>query len=287
MRLRAFSDRPAKLYLEAQGEGSVTASAIQTTADYEVVNPDLHLATLDAPEARLTVELNVEPGEGYAPAGQGDGLPIGVIPVDAIFSPVRRVNFHVTHTRVGQMTNYDKITLEVWTDGTMSGVDAVSKSADILVDELRMFAQLGKPLPPVVERGLGVGTALPPDKYNTPIEDLNLSVRAYNCLKRSGLMTVGQVLERSEDELLSLRNFGRKSYDELRDNLIELNLLQPGDEEASPGGAPIGRAAPPPADGGAARDSEDLSPLGAALIEALREAGEDPSELVQRTDKDE
>jgi DNA-directed RNA polymerase subunit alpha len=287
LRLRAFSDRPAKLYLEAQGEGSVTASAIQTTADYEVVNPDLHLATLDAPEARLTVELNVEPGEGYAPAGQGDGLPIGVIPVDAIFSPVRRVNFHVTHTRVGQMTNYDKLTLEVWTDGTMSGVDAVSKSADILVDELRMFAQLGKPLPPVVERGLGVGTALPPDKYNTPIEDLNLSVRAYNCLKRSGLMTVGQVLERSEDELLSLRNFGRKSYDELRDKLIELNLLQPGDEEASPGGAPIGRAAPPPADGGAARDSEDLSPLGAALIEALREAGEDPSELVQRTDKDE
>ena len=219
----------------------VTANAIQVTADYEIVNPELHLATLDSPDARLTVELNVEPGNGYAPAGQGDGLPIGVIPVDAIFSPVRRVNFHVTHTRVGQMTNYDKLTLEVWTDGTMSGVDAVSKSAEILVDELRMFAQLGKPLPPVVERGLGVGTSLPPDKYNTPIEDLNLSVRAYNCLKRSGLMTVGQVLEKSEDELLSLRNFGRKSYDELRDKLIEMNLLSPsedGGEERS--GTPIG-----------------------------------------------
>ncbi|MGH7621796.1 MAG: DNA-directed RNA polymerase subunit alpha, partial [Gemmatimonadaceae bacterium] len=238
LRLRSFSDRPAKLYLEAQGEGPVTANAIQVTADYEIVNPDLHLATLDSPDARLTVELNVEPGEGYAPAGQGDGLPIGVIPVDAIFSPVRRVNFHVTHTRVGQMTNYDKLTLEVWTDGTMSGVDAVSKTADILVDELRMFAQLGKPLPPVVERGLGVGTSLPPDKYNTPIEDLSLSVRAYNCLKRSGLMTVGQVLEKSEDELLSLRNFGRKSYDELRDKLIELNLLSPdsGDENDGQGG---------------------------------------------------
>lgn len=287
LRLRALSDRPAKLYLEAQGEGPVTASAIQTTADYEIVNPDLHLATLDAAEGRLTVELNVEPGEGYAPAGQTDGLPIGVIPVDAIFSPVRRVNFHVAHTRVGQMTNYDKLTLEVWTDGTTSGVDAISKSADILVDELRMFAQLGKPLPPVVERGLGVGTSLPPDKYNIPIEDLNLSVRAYNCLKRSGLMTVGQVLEKSEDELLSLRNFGRKSYDELRDKLIEMNLLAPSADglDEGMGGIPLGRSTPgvaPERD----RDTEDLSPLGAALIEALREAGEDPSELVRRQERE-
>ena len=288
LRLRSLSDRPAKLYLEAQGEGPVTASAIQTTADYEIINPDLHLATLDAPEGRLTVELNVEPGEGYAPAGQSDGLPIGVIPVDAIFSPVRRVNFHVTHTRVGQMTNYDKLTLEVWTDGTTSGVDAISKSADILVDELRMFALLGKPAPPVVERGLGIGTSLSPDKYNIPIEDLNLSVRAYNCLKRSGLMTVGQVLEKSEDELLSLRNFGRKSYDELREKLVEMNLLSPqpeGHEEGMMGNVPIGRATPAGV-GEGERDAEDLSPLGAALIEALREAGEDPSELVRRQDRE-
>jgi len=283
LRLRALAERPAKLYLEASGEGPVTAERIQTTADYEIVNPDLHLATLDSPSARLTVELNVEPGQGYAPAGQTDGLPIGVIPVDAIFSPVRRVNFHVTHTRVGQMTNYDKLTLEVWTDGSMSGVDAVSKSADILVDELRMFAQLGKPLPPTVERGLGVGSSLPPDKYNMPIEDLNLSVRAYNCLKRSGLMTVGAVLEKSEDELLSLRNFGRKSYDELRDKLIELNLLSPSDgSEDGSGGLPIGRAPSGPR----GDDGEDLSPLGAALIEALREAGEDPSELIRRKERE-
>lgn len=288
LRLRALSDRPAKLYLEAQGEGPVRADAIQVTADYEIVNPSLHLATLDAADGRLTVELNVETGQGYAAAGQGDGLPIGVIPVDAIFTPVRRVNFHVTPTRVGQMTNYDKLTVEVWTDGTTSGVDAVSKSADILIDELRMFAQLGKPLPPVVERGLGIGTMLAPDKYNTPIEDLNLSVRAYNCLKRSGLMTVGQVLEKSEDELLSLRNFGRKSYDELRDKLIELGLLAPSEgDEAGTGsdGLPIGSRPKPPGDG--EQDSEDLSPLGAALIEALREAGEDPSELVKRRGEDE
>jgi DNA-directed RNA polymerase subunit alpha len=281
IRLRALADRPAKLYLEAQGEGPVTATAIQMTADYEIVNPELHLATLDAAEARLTVELNVESGQGYAPAGQTDGLPIGVIPVDAIFSPVRRVNFHVAHTRVGQMTNYDKLTLEVWTDGTMSGVDAISKSAEILEDELRMFSQLGKPLPPTVDRGLGVGTSLPPDKYNMPIEELNLSVRAYNCLKRSGLMTVGTVLEKSEDELLSLRNFGRKSYDELKDKLIEMGLLQPSDElDQDDGGMAVSRppVGPAPEEGG----GEDLSPLGAALIEALREAGEDPSELMRR-----
>ncbi len=289
IRLRALADRPAKLYLEASGEGPVTAASIQTTADYEIVNPEVQLATLDSAEARLTVELNVETGQGYAPAGMSDGLPIGVIPVDAIFSPVRRVNFHVAHTRVGQMTNYDRLLLEVWTDGTMAGIDAISKSAEILEDELRLFALLGKPLPPTVERGLGVGTSLPPDKYNMPIEELNLSVRAYNCLKRSGLMTVGTVLEKSEDELLSLRNFGRKSYDELRDKLAELGLLPPREDDGYPreyddddddGGA-IG-AGPDGNSGG----GEDLSPLGAALIEALREAGEDPSDLIRRKESE-
>jgi DNA-directed RNA polymerase subunit alpha len=286
LRLRTLSDRPAKLYLEVQGDGPIDATRIQAAADYEIVNPDLYLATLDSADARLTVEMNVETGTGYAPAGQSDGLPIGVIPVDAIFSPVRRVNFHVAHTRVGQMTNYDRLTLEVWTDGTMSGVDAVSKSADTLVDELRMFAQLGKPLPPTVERGLAAGTSLPPDKYNMPIEDLNLSVRAYNCLKRSGLMTVGQVLEKSEDELLSLRNFGRKSYDELRDKLAELGLLPPQEHddmrEDGTGALPLGR----PLGAMESDEGEDLSPLGAALIEALREAGEDPTDLLRRKERE-
>src|SRR4029079_13092564 len=134
----------------------------------------------------------------------------------------------------------------------------------------------------MVGRGLGSGAALAPDRYNTPIEDLNLSVRAYNCLKRSGLMTVGSVLEKSEDELLSLRNFGRKSYDELRDKLIELGLLQPSDDDGVEGMGvlPIGRA--PSGSSINGDDGEDLSPLGAALIEALREAGEDPSELMKR-----
>jgi len=228
LRLRALSDRPGKLFLEITGrEGGVTAADIQAPPDYEIVNTALHLATLDSTDAELRVEFNVEQGRGYVPAGQTDGLPIGVIPVDAIFTPVHKVNYKVEHTRVGQASNFDRLVLEVWTDGTVSAVEAISQSADILLGQLALFSQLGKPSPPLVERGLGAGTILTPGRYNTPIEDLQLSVRAYNCLKRSGLMMVGQVLEKSEDELLSLRNFGRKSYDELRDRLIELGFLSP------------------------------------------------------------
>ncbi len=269
LRLRALSDRPAKMYLEARGGGEVRAGDIQVAADYEIVNPDLYLATLDSDDAHLTVEFTVERGRGYLPAGQSDGLPIGVIPVDAIFTPVQKVNYRVERTRVGQVTDLDKLILEVWTDGTLTGIDAISQAADILRDELMILAQLGKPEPPVVEHGVGRGLTLPLDKYNTPIEDLNLSVRAYNCLKRSGLMTVGQVIEKSEDELLALRNFGQKSYDELKTRLIELGYLGPEAEE-------------PEGDLGAEEETdESLSPLGAALIQALKEAGEDPSELME------
>ena len=273
LRLRALSDRPGKLYLEANGPGDVRARDIQVAADYEIVNPDLYLAALDSNKAHLTVEFTVERGRGFLPADQSDGLPIGVIPVDAIFTPVRKVSYHVEHTRVGQMTNFDKLVLDVWTDGTISGVDAVSQSADILRDELGIFSQLGKPEPAVVEHGVGRGVALAPDRYNTPIEDLNLSVRAYNCLKRSGLMTVGQVLEKSEDELLTLRNFGQKSYDELKARLIEMGYLAPRSEEEAAG------------EEHAIEVDEDVSPLGAALIQALQEAGEDPSELIAKEDE--
>ena len=273
IRLRAFSDRPGKLYLEANGPGPITAAAIQSTADYEVVNPDLYLATLDSDQTRLVAELNVERGTGYVPAGAANGLPIGTIPVDAIFTPVRKANFRVQHTRVGQMTNFDRLVLEVWTDGTLPGTEAISEAADILMDYLGLFSALVKPVAPMVERGLGSWANLAPDRYNTPIEDLNLSVRAYNCLKRSGLMTVGQVLEKSEDELLSLRNFGRKSYDELKERLIELGFLDPSAGEPGPGRdgerqrlAPAGQAE----DG---EESEELGSLGAALMEALRGSG--------------
>jgi DNA-directed RNA polymerase subunit alpha len=270
IRIRSLTDRPGKLFLEVDGEGEVTAAQIQATADYEIVNPELHLATLESANARLSVEFTVEQGRGYVPAGSSEGMQIGVIPVDAIFSPVRRVNYRVEHTRVGQVTNFDRLILEVWTDGTMSPVDAVSNAADILADQFSRFSRLGRPQPQLVGRGLGSGATLPPDRYNTPIEDLNLSVRAYNCLKRSGLMTVGAVLEKSEEELLALRNFGRKSYDELREKLISMDFLEPGGAD----GEGFGRAplrtltAEPEMD-----EDEELGPVAKALLEALKESG--------------
>jgi DNA-directed RNA polymerase subunit alpha len=278
IRIRSLTDRPGKMYLEASGEGVVTAGQIEQTADYEIVNPELHLATLEGARAKLSVEFTVEQGRGYVPAGTSDGLPIGVIPVDAIFSPVRRVNYRIEHTRVGQVTNFDRLVLEIWTDGTIQASDAVSKAAEILADQFAIFSRLGRPEPTVVGRGLGSGSALPPDRYNTPIEDLNLSVRAYNCLKRSGLMTVGAVLEKNEDELLALRNFGRKSYDELREKLVTMNFLS--EEEmntafGSGGGGSIN------GEGGAAVRTladdadEELGPVAKALLEALKESGQD------------
>ncbi len=227
LRLRALADRPGTLILDLSGrEGPITGEDIQAPEHYEVINSDLYLGTLNAGgSGRLYVEFNVGLGRGYVPAGQVDGTTLGVIPVDAIYSPVRKVNYKVTHTRVGQATNYDRLILEVWTDGTVSGQDAVSRSADVLIEEFALFSHMGRPALPIVERGLGAGIQLAADKFNMAIEDLNLSMRAYNCLRRSGLVTVGQVLEKSEEELLALRNFGRKSYDELREKLDEMGLL--------------------------------------------------------------
>lgn len=276
IRIRSLTDRPGKMYLEASGDGVVTAGQIEQTADYEIVNPELHLATLEGAKAKLSVEFTVEQGSGYVPAGTSEGLPIGVIPVDAIFTPVRRVNYRIEHTRVGQVTNFDRLVLEVWTDGTITASDAVSKAAEILADQFTIFSRLGRPEPTVVGRGLGSGSALAPDRYNTPIEDLNLSVRAYNCLKRSGLMTVGAVLEKNEDELLALRNFGRKSYDELREKLVSMSFLS--EEEISSafggGGSIDGESGGPVRT--AAADSEadeELGPVAKALLEALKESG--------------
>ncbi len=278
IRIRALTDRPGKLYLEASGDGVVTAGKIEATADYEIVNPEQHLATLEGARAKLSVEFTVEQGRGYLPAGTSEGLPIGVIPVDAIFSPVRRVNYRVEHTRVGQVTNFDRLVLEVWTDGTIQASDAVSQAAEVLAEQFTIFARLGRPEPTLVGRGLGSGSALAPDRYNTPIEDLNLSVRAYNCLKRSGLMTVGAVLEKNEDELLALRNFGRKSYDELREKLVSMNFLS--EEEMNNafggGGSIDGESGALARTVGSDADTdEELGPVAKALLEALKESGQD------------
>ena len=291
VRLRALADRPARLYLEASGEGEVTAGQIQSTADYEVVNPELHLATLDHRDASLVVDINVESGRGYLPATVSEGLPIGVIPVDAVFTPVRRVNYHVSHTRVGQDTNFDRLELEVWTDGTVGGGAASSMAAEILREQLLPLFRLGRP--EAVEAEEAAVPAQPPvHGQDTPIETLGLSVRAYNCLKRSGLTTVALVLEKSEEELLALRNFGEKSYEELRDKLIAQDFPAPR-VDTSRGPAAVAAAEPPAAgdepvaepDAGSA-DAPDagVGALGQALIEALKEAGEEAPTLAQDED---
>ena len=282
VRLRSYADRPARLFLEASGETEVTAGDVQSTADYEVGNPRLHLATLDHSDASLVVDLNVETGRGYLPATVSEGLPIGVIPVDALFTPVRRVNFHVSNTRVGQDTNFDSLELEVWTDGTVAGEQAISMAAEILREQLLPMQQIGRP--EVVPEREPADPSLPFPGYDTPIEELELSVRAYNCLKRSGLTTVGTILERSEEELLALRNFGEKSYEELRDKLVEHGFPAPrGDARRTR--EPVGVAEPVAADAQATEvaatdDGDGVGSLGAALMQALREAGEEPAELV-------
>jgi len=224
LRLRALSDKAGRLFLDVAGGGEVTASDIKPSADYEIVNPELHLMTMDSGEARLQVEFNVEQGTGYVQAQPRNGLPIGVLPLDAIFTPVRKVNYRVEATRVGQAINYDRLILEVWTDGSLSPVDAVNQSAQLLIDQLTYFARLGKALP-VLTSGLTTASFPIEGRYATPIEDLGLSVRAYNALKRHNITRVGEILGLSESELLNIRNFGDKSLTELRERLQELGFI--------------------------------------------------------------
>lgn len=287
VRLRAFSDRPARLFLEASGAGVVTAGDIQSTADYEIANPELVLANLDHADAALVADLNVESGRGYLPATVSEGLPIGVIPVDALFTPVRRVNYKVAHTRVGQDTNFDRLEMEIWTDGTLTASMAVAMAAELVRDQMLGFQRLGRP--DTVSAGVLMEPAASFDGYDTPIEELDLSVRAYNCLKRSGLTTVGAILERSEEELLALRNFGEKSYEELRDKLVSKGFPAPRiDTRRAAVGVGAGIA---PATGGdsilRSREPDDVGSLGAALIQALRDAGEDAPALDIDEDEDE
>jgi DNA-directed RNA polymerase subunit alpha len=229
VRMRSFSDEPVHLALDAHGEGIVTAGDIRTSDLVEIVNPDQHLATLDQASARLAAEIIVEKGRGYHDAAdQREEAPIGRIPVDGIFSPVERVNFTVTHTRVGQMTNYDHLILEVWTDGTISPNDAVMQAAALLTQHFQHIAGFGQEI--VIPGGKAPLTTrpLPAQEAETPIEDLNLSARAENSLKRAGITKVGQVVNMNPDDLMSIRNFGQKSYHELIERL-KLRKLVPED----------------------------------------------------------
>jgi DNA-directed RNA polymerase subunit alpha len=237
LNLKSFTEDPVTVVLDVKGPAEIHAGDIQTTSDVEVVNPDLYICTV-ADKGRVRIELNVERGKGYVPAERNkrEGQPIGVIPIDAIFSPVHKANFSVEKTRVGQSTDYDRLVIEVFTDGTMTPEEAVSTAASLFTQHLELFVRFGDAIvteapagggAPGQNRG-GTGSRV----NDTPIEELDLSVRAFNCLKANDITTVGQLLTKKEEELLGLRNFGRKSLDEIKERLVEKGFVQPEDMDA-------------------------------------------------------
>lgn len=235
LRLLLHEGESARLRLEVQGEGVVTAADIIAPAEVEIVNPELYLFTVDDDKARLEIEMNVQRGRGYSPSDERGRLPIGELPTDAIFSPVKRVHYEVGRARVGQDTSYDRMLIEIWTDGTIKPSEALSRSAQIMIAHLRDIAG-------VTEESLLVAAAqeeqpkLASEMYETPIENLDLSVRVFNSLKRTGITTVGEVLdmlEKGPEAMLSIRNFREKSLDELKDRLREKGYLDENGEDSS------------------------------------------------------
>jgi len=227
LNLKSYTEDPVTILLDVKGPAEVHAGDIKTSSDIEVVNPDLYICTL-ADKGHLRMELNVDRGKGYVPADKNkrEGQPIGVIPIDAIFSPVHRSNFRVEKTRVGQSTDYERLILEVWTDATLTAEQAVSNAAALFTQHLDLFVRFGDAIQSSAaaesSKAAGAGRS-----NETPIEELDLSVRAFNCLKANDISSVGQLLQRKEDELLGLRNFGRKSLDEIKEKLVEKGIVAP------------------------------------------------------------
>jgi DNA-directed RNA polymerase subunit alpha len=226
LRLKSFATHPVQLRLIKSGAGSVTAGDIAESADVEIVNPELVLMTLDTDDVTIEMDLTVEKGVGYLGAERAEALPIGVIAVDAIFTPVRKVNYWVESMRVGQMTNYDKLTIEIETDGTITPEEALSRSAEILVNQFRPFITIGIAAAQVDRSAPGV-PQLPPNMLDMPIEELDLPMRAYNSLKRNNIVKVGQLLQLKDDDLLRMRNFGKKSLDEMKERLRMRGFILP------------------------------------------------------------
>ncbi len=232
LRLKLHEGDATRMHLEVKGEGTVTAADIVTSAEVEIVNPDLYLFTSDSAKTKIEIELTAERGRGYSPANDRSGkLPIGELPVDAIYTPVRRVNWEVDSARVGQNTNYDKLVMEIWTDGTVRPEEAMSTSAGILIEHLRHVAGVTEiSLGPSPEKEM-IDSRLSSEVYDTPIENLDLSERVFNSLKRAGITTVGEVmelLEKGQDAVMSIRNFGDKSMDELVDKMREKKYMEDG-----------------------------------------------------------
>jgi DNA-directed RNA polymerase subunit alpha len=230
LRIKLHDVDNARLHLEVQGEGVVTAADIIAPPEVDIINPDLYLFTMESGAGLIEMEFSVDRGRGYSPADERiERLPIGELPVDAIFSPVRRVNWMVASARVGQSTNYDSLALEIWTDGTVSPEDALSTSSVVLIEHLRHIAGVSEDILAVPMEEESASSRLTSEVIETPIENLDLSVRVFNSLKRAGITTVGEVielLEKGEEAIMSIRNFGEKSLDELRVKMVEKGYLQ-------------------------------------------------------------
>jgi DNA-directed RNA polymerase subunit alpha len=229
LRLMLEGVETTRMHLEVRGEGVVTAADIVTPPEVKIINPDLYLFTADSSKTRLDLEFTVERGRGYLPANERGRMPIGELPVDAIFSPVKRVNWEVQAARVGQSTNYDKLVLEIWTDGTMAPESALSFSAKTLIEHLRYIAGISEETLAVTMEKEVAGSRLTSEVAETPVESLDLSVRVFNSLKRTGITTVGDVLElleKGDQAVMSIRNFGEKSLEELRLKMREKGYLK-------------------------------------------------------------
>jgi DNA-directed RNA polymerase subunit alpha len=234
LRMKLNGVDSSHIQLSVQGSGDITAADIITPSEVEIINPDLYLFTVDDSKTKLDIDLTVERGKGYSPADDRVGkLPIGDLPVDAIFSPVRRVNYEVGYARVGQSTNFDRLIMEIWTDGTISPEETLSTAARILIEHLRHLAGISEETLATITEQVDEGTRLTSEMIETPIENLDLSVRVFNSLKRTGITTVGEVLElleKGEEAVMSIRNFGEKSLDELRLKMREKGYLRDVDE---------------------------------------------------------
>jgi DNA-directed RNA polymerase subunit alpha len=234
LRMKMFDVDTARLHLEVRGAGIVTAADIIAPPEVEIVNPDLYLFTVDESDTSLEIEMSAERGRGYSPADERGGrLPIGELPVDAIFSPVRRINWEAGYARVGQSTNYDKLMMEIWTDGTVGPEEALSNSAKIMIEHLRHLAGVSEESLTIIEQEEEESGRLTSEMIETPIENLDLSVRVFNSLKRTGITTVGEVLElleKGDEAVMSIRNFGEKSLDELRTKMHDKGYLEDEDE---------------------------------------------------------
>ncbi|MFK2826869.1 DNA-directed RNA polymerase subunit alpha [Bacillus sp. B190/17] len=222
--LKIYSDEEKTLEIDVQGTGVVTAADITHDSDVEILNPDLHIATLGE-NAHFRMRLTAQRGRGYTPADQNkkEDHPIGVIPIDSIYTPVARVNYQVESTRVGQLTNYDKLSLDVWTDGSIGPKEAISLGAKILTEHLNIFVGLtdeAQNAEIMVEKEEDQKEKV----LEMTIEELDLSVRSYNCLKRAGINTVQELANKSEEDMMKVRNLGRKSLEEVKAKLDELGL---------------------------------------------------------------